>query len=100
MGVIFHGGCVHKFIWKWVLASLITPIFIIVTSSFVFDTVLQMITLFFWPSSIFLMSLGAEDRSISDIVYVWSIAVSVNMVLYAIIGAVIYLIFYRKTESK
>ena len=90
----------HKFILKWILASLVTPLFIIVTSSFVFDTALQMITLFSWPSSIFLMSLGAEEQSIADIVYVWSIAVSVNMVLYAIIGAVIYSIFYRKTEHK
>jgi len=92
---------VYKFIWKWILASFVTPLVTIVSSFFVVGTTLQMIILTFWPSSIFLMSLGARENPISDVIYVWSIAVSVNVALYTIIGAVIYIIFYkRKSQSE
>ena len=68
---------------KWFLASLAMPVLVLL-----FKQKLNLIlVLIFWPSSIVLMSLGgSEERPISDIIYVWAVAVGWNVVLYLLIG--------------
>ena len=90
----------RKFIGKWILTSFVMPIVTIIATTFGFGMSLQKVILFFWPSSIFLMSLGARENPISDIIYVWSMAVLSNVILYTIVGSIIYLVFYKLTESK
>lgn len=90
----------YKFICKWLLASLVTPLITLASSGYVFGFAFQLITIFFWPSSLFLMSLGAEERPTLDVVYVWFIAVIVNMFLYAVIGSAIYLFLSKNGTEK
>ena len=47
------------------------------------------LVLVFWPGSIMLMSLGAESRPITDVTYVWGMAIVSNILLYLIISLVI-----------
>ena len=67
---------------KWLVASLIMPVLLLLFKqklNFIF-------VLLFWPSSIVLMSLGANERPLSDIIYVWSVAVGLNIISYLLIG--------------
>ena len=70
---------------KWFIASLIAPAVVYLTKSSFGG-----IVLFFWPSSIFLMALGANENPASQVAYVWAMAVSTNIALYLIIGLIIY----------
>jgi hypothetical protein len=79
-----------KYLFKWFVASLIVPAITIVFSSVNYSIGMQQLTLLFWPSSIFLMSLGGNERPLADIVYVWSIAVGVNIILYLVVGLLIF----------
>jgi hypothetical protein len=78
--------------WKWILASLVIPLVTIISSLVGVGTSFKTFILAFWPSSLFLASLDTRENPISDVIYVWSIAVSVNIALYALIGAVIYVL--------
>lgn len=78
------------FLTKWILASLIMPAYVF----FLEDIARKSfeLVLIFWPSSIFLMSLGASERPTSDIVYVWSMSVAINMIVYFLLGLLIYFV--------
>ncbi len=43
------------------------------------------------------MSLGSEEKPLSDVVYVWFVAVGLNVLLYLVIGMVIY--FFLKVAK-
>ncbi|MFT7389203.1 MAG: hypothetical protein ACI8VC_002468 [Candidatus Endobugula sp.] len=86
-----------KYLLKWLVASLIMPILVMI-----FGRVLNlMLVLMFWPSGMFLMSLGAEERPWSDILYVWGVAVGVNVLLYVSLGLIIYYVirFFKKQKN-
>jgi len=71
---------------KWGLASLIMPALV-----WIFGRVLNdVLILVFWPGSIALMSLGAEKRPLGDVIYVWGVAIGLNIVLYLVIGLLVY----------
>lgn len=73
---------------KWIAASLVMPLFVLLFGKALNNA----LVLVFWPGSIALMSLGSVEKPLSDVVYVWCIAVSINVLLYAFIGIVIYFI--------
>lgn len=78
---------------KWFYASLVPPIIL-----FIFGRLLSPeLLLFFWPGSLFFMSLGAESRPLTDVIYVWSLAVGSNIFIYLCIGSIFY---YFKTNIK
>lgn len=72
---------------KWVGASFVMPIMVLTFG----HALNQVFVLTFWPGSIVLMSLGAEERSTADILYAWSLGIGLNIVLYLILGAVVKL---------
>jgi hypothetical protein len=77
-----------SFLTKWVLASLCMPILVLL-----FGRVLnQILVLLFWPGSIALMSLGSEEKPWSQVIYTWLIAVGLNVLLYVILGVVVYFV--------
>ena len=73
------------YLGKWLVASLITPAIVYLTKSSFGGVIL-----FFWPSSIMLMSLGATQNPTSRVAYVWGMAVTTNIVLYLALGLIIY----------
>jgi len=48
------------------------------------------VVLIFWPGSIALMSLGAEEKPLGDVIYVWGVAVGLNILLYLFVGFIFY----------
>ena len=46
----------------------------------------------FWPSSIFIISLGAEPRPVSDVAYVWGMAIITNILLYLLLAFFVSLV--------
>ena len=68
----------------WLIASLIAPLLAII-----FKNDLGGLIFIFWPSAIMLLSLGAEQRPLIDILYVWSMAVGSNILLYLLIGFIL-----------
>ena len=76
------------FLSKWMVASLVVPVLVLAFPKFVSS--MQMAVLAFWPGSIMLMSLGSEPRTLSDVVYVWAMAVCSNILLYIILGSTVY----------
>jgi hypothetical protein len=82
-----------SYLIKWAIASLVMPLIVIALSFLKFVGSLQFIVLAFWPGSLFLISLGGpEPRPIIDVIYVWTISVLSNVVLYLVLGALFYLI--------
>lgn len=75
-----------SYLFKWVVASLVMPLLVLIFGRIISN----MFVLFFWPGSIVLMSLGAEKKPIYDVLYVWGVAVTLNIVLYVFIGLVTY----------
>jgi hypothetical protein len=74
------------FLLKWGIASLVMPALVLM-----FDRVLNdVLVLVFWPGSIALMSLGAEKRPLGDVIYVWGAAIGLNIVLYLVVGLLVY----------
>ena len=74
------------YLLKWFFASLVMPFLTLLVGRSINDIIIVI----FWPSSIFLISLGAEKRSLEDILYVWGYAIGVNILLYLTIGLIIY----------
>ncbi len=73
---------------KWSIASLLMPLGV-----FLFGNLLNYNLVFiFWPGSIVLMSLGAEERPFADVIYIWVVAVGLNILLYLLIGLILYLL--------
>jgi len=69
---------------KWFIASLIMPILVAL-----FQSDFGGLILLFWPSSILLMSLGSDANQISEVAWVWTIAILCNIALYVLIGFLI-----------
>ncbi|MEP2652180.1 MAG: hypothetical protein ABJH06_09295 [Paraglaciecola sp.] len=91
-----------KYILKWLAASLVVPFLTLALASFVDYTIfLQDVTLVFWPSSIFLMSLGGQHHALTDVIFVWSVAIGCNIVLYGVIGCLLYCfcLRFKKNEN-
>jgi putative effector of murein hydrolase LrgA (UPF0299 family) len=86
-----------KYLIKWILASLVMPVLVVISKGIPDDLVLL-----FWPGSIVLMSLGAEPSSTSRVVGVWGAAVFSNIVLYLVLGLVTYCIyrFSKRSSNK
>ena len=76
---------------KWFLASLLMPALVMLFK----QKLNSILILIFWPSSIVLMSLGAEEKPLGNVIYVWSVAVGLNVILYLLIGY----IFYKLSKS-
>ena len=78
----------YKHLLKWGLASLGMPILVLI-----FGRALNSyFILVFWPSSIGLMSLGAEANPFQDVIYVWTVTVGLNILLYLAIGSIVLLV--------
>ncbi len=83
-----------KHLGIWLIGSLFMPILVALLNSDFGGLVL-----FFWPGSLMLLSLGAETQPISNVIYVWSIAIASNIILYLFLGSVFYkLIHYFKNN--
>jgi hypothetical protein len=50
----------------------------------------DVLILIFWPGSIVLMSLGADRRPMGEVIYVWGIAIGLNIVLYLAVGLLVH----------
>ena len=74
------------YLLKWLLASLVMPLLTFLVGRFINEIII----LIFWPSSIFLISLGAKKNTTWNIFYVWSAAIGINILLYLMIGLVVY----------
>jgi hypothetical protein len=70
------------------IASLVIPALVI----FVGDYLSDMFVLIFWPSSILLMSFGGQVQSTGNIIYVWSIAIAINTLLYVFLTFLVTMI--------
>jgi len=82
-----------RYIIKWMAASLIMPLIVMV-----YQGMPQGLVLLFWPGSIGLMSLGAEKRPILDVVYVWCATATLNVALYFVLG-LIFSMFIQKLKN-
>ncbi len=76
----------------WMVASLIMPVLVATVGRHLNEIFI----LTFWPGAIALISLGAERKPTIDVVYVWSVAVALNLALYFLVS-VIFLILYKIT---
>ena len=90
-----------RFIGKWIIASLVFPVIALasVMSGIRLTTMLTNMMSFFWPGSFVFLAMNSQSTSL-DIIYIWSIAVLLNLVLYSVIGGVLYLLLYKLTEPK
>lgn len=77
------------------IAALVMPTLVILIDQFLND----MIVLLFWPGSIMLLSLGAEERPLSTLFYVYSIGIFSNVILYTFL-AVIFRILINKMKPE
>ena len=75
-----------NYLLKWIFASFVVPAFVVFFESLIKAYELQQLVLVLWPSSLVLMSLGANPGLSSDVVYAWVIALSLNVLFYVIIG--------------
>lgn len=73
---------------KWFIASLIMPFLVLLFGRFLN----QYFVLLFWPSSLVLLSLGAEKRPLFDVIFVWVVGVCLNILLYLLIGFLFYFV--------
>ena len=91
-----------SFLTKWLISSLLMPLAVLLFGKYLnlnLNLNLNLILLF-WPGSIVLMSLGAENRPITDIIYVWVVGVCLNILLYLLIGIAFYfLLRYIKLNN-
>jgi len=71
---------------KWAAVSLLMPLLVMLFGQTLNNTLI----LIFWPGSIALISLGADKKPLSEVVYVWIIAVGLNALLYLFIGLVLH----------
>ena len=54
----------------------------------------------FWPGSIVLMPLGANERPWTDILYVWGAGIILNLGLYFILGIASYFLIRSLSEEE
>jgi len=81
------------YLLKWFSASLVMPLIVLF-----FGRILNLtLVLIFWPSSIVLMALGAEERPWTYVIFVWGTAIGINIILYLCIGLAIYFLRRKMT---
>ena len=68
---------------KWLMAAMVMPLLVLL-----FRSSFGGLVLFFWPGSIVLMSLGANERPWTDNLYVWGCGVILNLALYLVLGLI------------
>ena len=83
------------YILKWSIASLVMPLLVLIAGRFIN----QFVILVFWPGSISLMSLGAEDKPFSTVICTWALGISLNILTYSIIGSVAYFFIKSNTQT-
>ena len=64
-----------KWLSGWFCASLVMPAMVMLFGRWLN----QYVVLLFWPGSISLLSLGGQERYVTEIVYVFSIAIGLNI---------------------
>lgn len=75
-----------SYLLKWAILSLIMPLLVLL-----FGRLLnEIIVLIFWPGAIALLSLGAEKKHFTEVVFTWFFAICINLVTYLVVGFVIY----------
>lgn len=84
--------------WRWTLllaaAGLLVPAETMIRY-FLFDGALGNLEVILWPSSILLMGLdGPTPRSASDIVIIYTILISENVLLYFVFGILTWFVAY------
>ncbi len=50
----------------------------------------EIVILIFWPGAIALLSLGAEKKPLTEVIFTWFFAICINVIIYLIVGLVIY----------
>jgi hypothetical protein len=84
---VFCESSMRWHLQKWLLASLVMPILVVI-----FQSSFGRLILFFWPGSIVLMSLGASEKPWSTILHAWGGGITLNLGLYFILGLISYFI--------
>jgi len=77
----------RQYLLKWLAASLIMPLLVALFQS-TFGGLIHI----FWPGSIVLMSLGSSPKPLQTVIYTWSYGIGLNLVLYFVLGLIIYFI--------
>lgn len=85
----------RKHLYKWLLASLVMPVLVLI-----FQNIYDELVLLFWPGSIVLMSLGASEWPWIHIVYFWGLGITLNMGLYLLLGLMFYWLTHRSDAGK
>jgi len=83
--LILSTSALKKHLLKWLGASLIMPVLVAI-----FRSGFGGLVLLFWPGSIVLISLGANERPWSDIAHAWGSGIILNLGLYFILGLFSY----------
>lgn len=86
---------------KWASAGLIIPL--LVLASLQLASIPDDLILGLWPSSILLMALDTSPPAeIWYVVYVWSVAVAINIILYLLLGLFFRLVvaIKRRTDEE
>ena len=63
---------------KWAVAAFVMPLLVLLFGK----ALNSILVIILWPSSIVLMSLGAEKRPFIEVVYVWGVGIFLNVLLY------------------
>lgn len=81
-----------KHLLLWAGLSLVTPMFVFVFSVINYTVIFKMqnIILFFWPSSILLMSLEGQ-KDFFSILKVWGLSIFINTVIYLFLGTIFFI---------
>lgn len=90
-----------NYLLKWIFASLLIPGAIVLTSQLISLPDYLMLSL--WPSSIVLMALDTnQPPEIWNIVYIWSVSLSLNVALYIAVGLLFNLLnkIIKRTNAK
>lgn len=75
-----------SYLLKWAISSLIMPLLVLL-----FGRLLnEIVVLILWPGAIALLSLGAEEKHFTEVVFTWFFAICINVVTYLVVGFVIY----------
>ena len=82
-----------SYLLKWMAASLTMPLLVLLLG----HKLSEMVVLLFWPGSLVLMSLGARENSLVQVAGVWAIGITLNVILYMLIGLLFHYVVKYKT---
>jgi peptidoglycan/LPS O-acetylase OafA/YrhL len=85
LGFKFSSKPLRRHLVIWISLSLVMPFL-----HLAFRTVPEGWLLFFWPSSIGFMALGAGPNTQGDIIYMWVTLTLVNVAMYFVLGLLFY----------